>query len=79
MADVIVQRVVMDDPVDNINWIVLEGTVEGVPEVTHRRSVPTSALASGATTIAAEKAALIDTVQTHLTNWQAAQDALAQL
>lgn len=70
---VIVRAVTGPDPV---NFVYLEGSVEGVPQVTQTRTIAAAALASGAKTIADEKAALIASVETALTNWQAVQDAL---
>lgn len=64
---------------DPVNFVYLKGSVEGVPQVTQTRTVAAAALASGALTIAAEKAALIADVETALTNWQAAQLALMEL
>ena len=63
---------------DPVNFVYLEGSVEGVPQVTQTRTVATAALASGALTIAGEKAALIADVEQALVNWQAAQAALQE-
>lgn len=60
-------------------WLVLEGYVEGVPEVTKRRSVSTAALASGDVTLADEKARLIADVQEYHGRWLAVQEAVKQL
>lgn len=64
---------------DPVNFVYLKGSVEGVPQVTQTRTIASAALASGALTIAAEKAALIASVEQALTNWQAAQAALQEL
>jgi hypothetical protein len=64
---------------DPVAFIYLRGEIEGFPQVTQTRSVACAALASGALTIAAEKAALIADVEQALTNWQAAQAALEEL
>lgn len=64
---------------DAVNFVYLEGCIEGVPQVTQIRSIASAALASGACTIASERAALVASVEQALTNWQAAQAALEQL
>ena len=64
---------------DPVNFVYLEGSIDGHPQVTQTRTIASAALASGALTIAAEKAALIADVETALTNWQAAQAALSEL
>jgi hypothetical protein len=60
-------------------WIVLEGSVEGFPQVTHRRSIHAAALASGDITLADEKAKLIADVETACIRWLAVQKALNEL
>lgn len=64
---------------DQFAFVYLEGSIPGAPQVTQRRSIATAALASGALTIAGEKAALEADVQQALTNWTAAQAALQEL
>ena len=68
----------MDGP-DPVNFVYLQGVIEGVPQVTQTRTIAAAALASGALTIAAEKAALIADVEAALINWQAAQAAISEL
>lgn len=63
----------------DLTWIVLEGTIEGVPQVTQRRSIAVSALASGALTLAVEKAALEAAVTQAHANWVAVQQGLTKL
>jgi hypothetical protein len=63
----------------DINWVVVEGSIEGFPQVTQRRSIHAAALASGQLTIASEIATLKEAVSRGLTHWQAAQAAIAQI
>jgi hypothetical protein len=60
-------------------WVVLEASIDGVPVVTHRRSINSAALASGYLTLEAEKAALVADVEAAYERWQAVQRALASL
>lgn len=60
-------------------FVYLEGSVEGFPQVTRRRSVSCAALAGGRVTVAGERAALVTEVESALINWQAAQAALQEL
>ena len=76
---VIVKRVLIGNDHDDTKWIVLEGSVEGIPQVTKRRTINTAALVSGDTTIAAEKEALVNDVTEYLGRYQAVQDALNEL
>jgi hypothetical protein len=64
---------------ENQKWLVLVGEVEGCPQVTKTRSINTAALASGATTLEAEKAALIADVEEYYERWTALQEALKEL
>lgn len=64
---------------DDAKWLVLEGSIDGCPQVTKRRSINTAALVSGDLTIAAEKAALIADVQEYLARYNAVQAAIAEL
>jgi hypothetical protein len=72
---VTVRQVAGPDPA----FLCLEGSVEGFPQCTATRSISLAALASGALTVAAEKAALIAQIETNHTNWLAAQAALQEL
>lgn len=76
---VTVKRVLMGNDHDDTKWLVLEGSVEGVPQVTKRRTINTAALVSGATTLADEKATLMADVQEYLDRYQAIQVALTEL
>ena len=74
-----VRRVLLGNDHDDTKWLVLEGFVGGVPEVTKRRAINTAALASGALTLAAEKARLIADVEEYLARWNAVQEQLKDL
>jgi len=76
---VTVKRVMIGNDHDDIKWIVLEGSVEGFPQVTKRRTINTAALVSGDLTLADEKAALIATVEEYLARYKAIQDELNDL
>ena len=76
---VIVKRVLLGNDHDDTKWIVLEGSIEGYPQVTKRRTINTAALVSGDLTLAEEKAALIATVEEYLARYQAVQDELNSL
>lgn len=76
---VIVKRILLGNDHEDAKWVVLEGSVEGVPQVTKRHTINTAALVSGAITLADEKAALIATVEEYLARYQAVQDALNEL
>lgn len=64
---------------DGSAFLYLFGEVEGYPHVARTRTVALAALASGALTVAGEKAALVADVEQALVNWQAAQQALLDL
>jgi len=74
-----IKRVVIGNDHDDAKWLVLEGSVEGVPAVTKRRTINTAALVSGATTLEAEKAALIADVEEYHARYQSVQEALKDL
>lgn len=58
-----VRRIQLDTEHDNQKWVVLEGYIEGYPQVTKRRSINRAALADGSLTLAAEKAKLVADVE----------------
>ena len=74
-----VKRIQLDTEHDNQKWIVLEGWIEGVPEVTKRRSINTAALADGSLSLASEKAKLIADVEEYLARYNAVQEQLKEL
>lgn len=76
---VIVKVVKSGDAHKDQKWLVLEGSVEGVPQVTKRRSINTSALADGSLTLEAEKARLVADVEEYHARYLAVQEALREL
>ena len=60
-------------------FVVLEGSVEGYPEVTKTRSINTAALVDGTVTLAGEKAILIAAVEEYLARWLKTQKQLKEL
>jgi hypothetical protein len=72
-------RVVTSDPHTDQKWLVLEGYVTDVPQVTKRRSINTASLADGSVALADEKAKLIADVEEYYTRWTAVQEALKSL
>ena len=67
------------DPHLDQKWLVLEGSVTDVPQVTKRRSINTSALADGSLNLDSEKAKLIADVEEYHARWLAVQEALKAL
>ena len=67
------------DPHTDQKWLVLQGSIEGVPEVSKRRSINTSSLVDGSLDIGEEKARLIADVEGYHARWLAVQDALQRL
>ena len=76
---VTIKRVLLDTDHDNQKWLVLEGSIDGCPQVTKRRTINTAALVSGDLTLANEKAQLIADVEEYYARFQAVQAALEQL
>lgn len=76
---VAVKRVLIGNDHDDAKWIVLEGSIDGCPQVTKRRTINTAALVSGDLTLADEKAQLIADVEEYYARFQAVQTALADL
>jgi hypothetical protein len=76
---VIVRRVLVGNDHDDTKWIVLEGFIDGCPQVTKRRTINTSALADGSLTISDEKARLIADVEEYHARWIAVQSAMEDL
>lgn len=71
-----VRRVLLDTEHDNQKWVVLEGFVEGCPQVTKRRAINTASLVDGTRTVASEKARLIADVEEYYARWLAVQREL---
>lgn len=76
---VTIKRVLLGNDHDDSKWIVLEGSVEGMPQVTKRRTINTAALVSGDITLAGEKAQLIGDVEEYQARYQSVQEALKGL
>ena len=76
---VTIKRVLIGNDHDDAKWIVLEGSIDGFPQVTKRRTINTAALASGDLTLLSEKAQLIADVQEYYARFQAVQAALNDL
>lgn len=74
-----VKRILLGNDHDDTKWIVLEGSIEGCPEVTKRRSINTAALAEGIRNLADEKARLIADVEEYHARWLAVQEQLKDL
>jgi hypothetical protein len=74
-----VQRIPFGNDHDDAKWLVLEGSIEGCPAVTKRRTINTAALADGSLTLDAEKARLVADVKEYFGRWQAVQQALKEL
>jgi hypothetical protein len=71
--------VIKADPHTDQKWLVLEGAIEGCPQVTKRRSINTAALVDGSLTLESEKAKLIADVEEYHTRWVAVTAALKEL
>jgi hypothetical protein len=76
---VCVKRVLIGNDHDDSKWLILEGTIDGVPQVTKRRTINTAALASGDLSISIEKALLIADVEEYHARYLALQEALKDL
>jgi hypothetical protein len=74
-----VKQIKLDTEHDNQKWIVLEGSVEGCPAVTKRRSINTAALVDRSLTFANEKAKLIADVEEYHARYLAVQKELENL
>ena len=74
-----VRRIQLDTEHDNQKWLVLEGSIEGCPAVTKRRSINTAALADGSLTLENEKAKLIADVEEYYSRYLAVQEQLKNL
>lgn len=74
-----VERIQLDTEHENQKWLVLQGSVEGCPAVTKRRSINTAALADGSLTLDSEKAKLIADVNEYYARYLAVQEQLKNL
>lgn len=64
---------------DDTKWIVLEGSIDGCPQVTKRRSINTAALVSGDLDVSQERAQLVADVEEYHARWLAVQSAIKDL
>jgi hypothetical protein len=78
-VNVKVRRILIGNDHDDTKWIVLEGFIDGIPQVTKRRTINTAALVSGHLTLEGEKAQLIADVEEYYTRFMAVQVALKDL
>lgn len=79
MSEVKVRRIQLDTEHENQKWFVIEGYVDGIPEVTKRTAINSAALAEGKVLLADEKAKLISTVEEYLARWRAVREAEKEL
>lgn len=59
--------------------LVLEGSIDGMPQLTKRVTIDTAALADGSKVLADVKAKLIADVEEYHARWLAVQQALSEL
>lgn len=74
-----VRRVPFNDEHMDQKFLVLEGCIDGMPQLTKRITINTSALADGTLALADVKAKLIADVEEYHTRWNAVQQALTEL
>lgn len=79
MSEVKIRRVLLGNDHDDAKFFVIEGYVDGIPEVTKRTAINSAALAEGKVLLADEKAKLIATVEEYLARWRAIQEAEKEL
>jgi len=76
---VTVRRVPFNDEHMDQKFLVLEGSIEGLPQLTKRVTINTSALADGTIALADAKAKLIADVDEYHARWLAVEQALTEL
>lgn len=76
---VTIKRVTAGNDHDDTKWLVLEGSIDGIPAVTKRRTLNTAALASGDLVLADEIATLRADVEEYAARLIAVEAAVAQL
>lgn len=72
-------RVPFNDEHMDQKFLVLEGSIEGLPQLTKRVTINTSALADGTIVLAEAKAKLVSDVEEYHARWLAVQQALNEL
>jgi hypothetical protein len=73
MSNITVTRVMLSSEHDNQKWLVLEGSVEGVPAVTKRVSIAVAALVSRPSLLEEARAKLVSDVAEYHANYLALQ------
>lgn len=76
---VLLRRVASGDEHMDQKFLVLEGSIEGLPQLTKRVTVNTAALADGSVLLATVKAKLIADVEEYHARYLAVQAALEEL
>lgn len=74
-----VVRVPFNDEHMDQKYLVLEGSIDGKPQLTKRVTINTAALADGTIEIADVKAKLIADVEEYQARWNAVQQAVQEL
>lgn len=72
-------RVSFNDEHMDQKYLVLEGSIDGMPQLTKRVTIDTAALADGTVVLADVKAKLIADVEEYHARWVAVQQALTEL
>lgn len=75
----LVRRVPFNDEHMDQKFLVLEGYIEGMPQLTKRITINTAALADGTLALADVKARLISDVEEYQERWKAVRQALTEL
>lgn len=74
-----IRRVPGESEHEDQKWLVLEGSIDGHPQLTKRRTINTAALADGSLDLESEKARLIADVEEYHARWLAVQRAILGL
>ena len=74
-----VVRVLLGDAHLDTKWVVLEGSIDGCPQATKRRTINSAALASGHLTLTNERDALVSDVLEYHARYRAIEEALREL
>jgi hypothetical protein len=79
VSTVKIRRVPFNDVHMDQKCLVLEGYIEGMPQLTKRKTIDTAALADGTLTLESERVQLLADVEEYHTRWLAVQQALTEL
>jgi hypothetical protein len=74
-----ISRIPFEDEHMDQKFLVLEGSIEGKPQLTKRVSIDTASLADGTKILAEVVAKLIADVEEYEARWNAVQQALTEL